>query len=149
MNSNFCVAVHGMVYLKHKAGIVSSEELAGNICTNPARVRKVMALMKKSGLVETREGKVGGYFCMPDAGGITLGRIAEALDEHFVESGWHSGGRDMKCLIASGMADVMDDLYGRMDALCVDMLHQITLDDLEHRLFFGHDGQGCGQGSAQ
>ena len=44
LNSDFCVAVHGLVYLKHKNDMVPSEELAKNICTNPARVRKVMAL---------------------------------------------------------------------------------------------------------
>ena len=43
LNSDFCVAVHGLVFLKHKGCTISSEELAENICTNPARVRKVMA----------------------------------------------------------------------------------------------------------
>ena len=43
MNSDFIVAVHALVYLNHKADIVSSEALAKNICTNAARVRKVMA----------------------------------------------------------------------------------------------------------
>lgn len=39
--------------------MVSSEVLAENICTNPARVRKVMAQLKRAGLVETHEGAVG------------------------------------------------------------------------------------------
>ena len=46
MNSDFIVAVHALVYLNHKADIVSSEALAKNICTNAARVRKVMAPLK-------------------------------------------------------------------------------------------------------
>ena len=62
MNSAFCVAVHALVYLNHKARQLTSEELAENICTNPARVRKIMAVLKKAGLVETKEGSVGGYF---------------------------------------------------------------------------------------
>ena len=47
MTSDYCVAVHALVYLNHKAKVLSSEELAENICTNPARVRKVMAKLKK------------------------------------------------------------------------------------------------------
>ena len=47
MNSDFIVAVHALVYLNHKADIVSSEALAKNICTNAARVRKVMAPLKR------------------------------------------------------------------------------------------------------
>lgn len=49
-----------MVFLHHKGDMVSSEVLAENICTNPARVRKVMAQLKRAGLVETHEGAVGG-----------------------------------------------------------------------------------------
>ena len=53
--------MHALVYLNHKADIVSSEALAKNICTNAARVRKVMAPLKRAGFVTTREGNVGGY----------------------------------------------------------------------------------------
>ena len=38
---------------KRQGDMVSSEVLAENICTNPARVRKVMAQLKRAGLVET------------------------------------------------------------------------------------------------
>ena len=34
MTSDYCVAVHALVYLNHKAKVLSSEELAENICTN-------------------------------------------------------------------------------------------------------------------
>ena len=61
MNSEFCIAVHGLVFLKLKKQCLSSEALAENICTNPARVRKVMAKLKKAGLVSTKEGSEGGY----------------------------------------------------------------------------------------
>ena len=43
MTSEFGIAVHAMVFLHHKGDMVSSEVLAEPICTNPARVRKVMA----------------------------------------------------------------------------------------------------------
>ena len=52
MNSDFVVAVHAMVFLHHKAETVSSEMLAENICTNPVRIRRVMARLKKAGLVK-------------------------------------------------------------------------------------------------
>ena len=54
MNGLFCVAVHALIYLDKRGCLLSSEELAANICTNPARVRKVMAKLKKAGLVTTR-----------------------------------------------------------------------------------------------
>ncbi len=145
MNSDFCVAVHGMVCLEYRGSILSSEELAENICTNPARVRKVMALLRRGGLIHTREGKDGGYCCIEGAGRITLCQIADALGTRFVENGWHSGGTDRECLIASGMAEVMDALYAQMDSLCRDRLREITLEDVERRLRLktGGDGKPC------
>ena len=43
MNSAFCVAVHALICLNRRQEQLSSEELARSICTNPARVRKIMA----------------------------------------------------------------------------------------------------------
>ena len=48
MNSEFAICVHALVYLDHKAACLSSEELAENICTNAARIRKVLGKLKKA-----------------------------------------------------------------------------------------------------
>lgn len=55
MTSEFTIAVHALVFLNHKGTVFSSEGLAANVCTNAARIRKVMAKLKKADLVKTRE----------------------------------------------------------------------------------------------
>ena len=55
MDSSFNLAIHALVCLSHSGRSLSSEALAENICTNPTRVRRVMAGLKKAGMVETRE----------------------------------------------------------------------------------------------
>lgn len=55
MDSSFNLAVHALVCLSHSGRSLSSEALAENICTNPTRVRRVQAVLKKAGIVETRE----------------------------------------------------------------------------------------------
>ena len=60
MTSEFAIGVHALVYLNHKNETLSSELLAENICTNPARIRKVMAKLKTGGLIVTQEGLKGG-----------------------------------------------------------------------------------------
>ena len=82
MNSDFVVAVHALVYLNHKADVVSSEALADNICTNAARVRKVMAPLKRAGFVETREGSVGGYRFAADPAKTDLKQVAFDSSSH-------------------------------------------------------------------
>ena len=135
MNGLFCVAVHALIYLDKRGCMLSSEELAANICTNPARVRKVMAKLKKAGLVATKAGNEGGYHPLLAPGELTLDRIAAALEVRFVEPAWHSGGEvDCGCLVASGMAGVMDGLFDDLDRRCRARLAQLSLADLEARL---------------
>lgn len=137
MTGEFAMAVHALVYLDHKQTTLSSEELAENICTNPARVRKVMALLKKDGLVSTREGGAGGYAFLLDPAAVTLKRVADAVSARFVSAAWRSGDTDMECLVASGMADIMDGVYGELDALCRARLNHMTIQDIEQIIFGG------------
>ena len=135
MTSDYCVAVHALVYLNHKAKVLSSEELAENICTNPARVRKVMAKLKKAGFVKTKEGSEGGYLFDQDADRVTLDQIAQALEIRFVDTAWKSGDTDMKCLVASGMAGLMDEIFDDLNEQCRKRLKEITIGPLDHRIF--------------
>ena len=135
MTSDDCVAVHALVYLNHKAKVLSSEELAENICTNPARVRKVMAKLKKAGFVKTKEGSEGGYLFDQDADRVTLDQIAQALEIRFVDTAWKSGDTDMKCLVASGMAGLMDEIFDDLNEQCRKRLKEITIGTLDHRIF--------------
>ena len=135
MTSDYCVAVHALVYLNHKAKVLSSEELAENICTNPARVRKVMAKLKKAGFVKTKEGSEGGYLFDQDADQVTLDQIAQALEIRFVDTAWKSGDTDMKCLVASGLAGLMDEIFDDLNEQCRKRLKEITIGTLDHRIF--------------
>ncbi|WP_080802238.1 RrF2 family transcriptional regulator [Arabiibacter massiliensis] len=135
MNSDFIVAVHALVFLNHNQGIVSSEMLADNVCTNAARIRKIMAPLKRAGLVEGREGNEGGYRFTADACATSLAAVADALGVRFVEARWHSGSADKKCLVASGMAGIMDDIFADLDAGVRDRLAGITIASIDERIF--------------
>jgi DNA-binding IscR family transcriptional regulator len=135
MTGEFALAVHAIVFLNHKGTICSSETLARNICTNPARVRKVMATLKKVGLVETKEGVIGGYSFHLSAEAVTLKDILLAVGTSAVCSSWRSGRGDLNCMIAAGMSGVMDDVYERLNGVCLEELDKITIADIERRLF--------------
>lgn len=134
MNSAFCVALHALVYLNRRGGLVSSGELAQSACTNPARIRKVMAGLKRAGLVETQAGSEGGYRFAGEPESLTLDRVAEAVDARFVAAHWRSGSVDQPCLVASGMADVMDGLLDELDGRCRSYLSTISLAEIDRRL---------------
>ncbi len=135
MTSEFSVAVHALVYLNHRAESLPSEALAENVCTNPARVRRVLSQLKKQGLVETKEGIDGGYRFVLDPSAVTLEQIAAALDAEFVGAAWRSGDTDMECLVASGMAGIMDGIYADLNRLCYEKLKTITIADIDRQIF--------------
>lgn len=135
-NGDFMLAVHALVFLNHKADILTSNVLAENICTNPGRVRQVMARLRKAGLVETREGrKDGGYFFPHAADGVTLRMVSDALDTCFVSADWRSGDSHMECRIASGMAGVMDGVMADLNRACLKRLEHMTIKDIDQLLF--------------
>ncbi len=135
MTSEFTIAVHALVYLNHKAQLLSSEALAKNICTNPARVRKIMTKLKKAGFVSTKEGAEGGYRMLKAPQELNLLAVADAVEAKFVTASWHSGDTDMDCLVASGMAGIMDRLCVDLDGICRERLEQIHLSDIDKMIF--------------
>lgn len=141
MTGEFAVAVHALVYLDRCGRALDSEALAANVCTNPARVRKVMARLRRAGLVAAKPGAEGGYrFCL-EASNLTLREIAEALDETPVSPSWRPGNPDLPCAVASGMAGAMDAVYAELNSACMERLAGITLDMIEARLT---GGESCG-----
>ncbi|MDD3369882.1 MAG: Rrf2 family transcriptional regulator [Lachnospiraceae bacterium] len=135
MTAEYSLAVHALVFLLHKNCIVTSEELAKNICTNPARVRKVMSKLRHGGLVSSSEGMGSGYMAIPQSECITLRQVLETLQEKAVAASWHSGSVDMDCMIASGMSTIMDEIYGKMNEQCDAYLGQITIGDIQNKIF--------------
>lgn len=136
MNSDFVLAAHALVFLNHKAKVLTSEALAENICTNPARVRRVMGKLRKAGLVELRGWREeGGYFFHLPPEQVTLRLVGDALDVCFVSTGWRSGDPHMECRVASGMSDVVDGIFDELDALCRERLSHITIRDIDRMLF--------------
>ena len=139
MTGEFTIAVHALVFLDHKQETLSSEELAANICTNPVRVRKVMARLKKYNLLDTKEGLRGGYRIARNPEDINLKQICDALQMDIVKTSWNSGNIDMPCLVASGMAGVMDGIYGNLNKIGKQYLESITIKDIEEQIFGNAD----------
>ena len=127
ITAEFTVAVHALVYLLHKKECVSSSSLADNICTNPARIRKIMGRLQKAGMVESVRGRSSGYRIAEDGAEITLAAVMKALDESPVIVNWRSGDTDNACMISSNMGSVMNDLYEQMDRKCMEVLNEKTI----------------------
>lgn len=135
MTAELSIAVHALVFLAHKNEVLSSEKIAENVCTNPARIRKIMSKLVKNGLVDKREGLNGGYSMKTNAEEMKISDVAQAIKFDVVRSAWKTGDTDVECLVSSGMADIMDDVYTALNRICIEKLANITIKDVDNVIF--------------
>lgn len=135
MTGEFSIATHALVYLAHMGCSVSSEQLAENICTNPVRVRKVMARLVQKGYVSSQQGAEGGYRLVADPESLTLRDVADAEGFTFVSLSWKSGDVDKDCLVSSGMGAILDSIYADLDERCRDRLAETTIASIQAQIF--------------
>lgn len=128
MNSEFVIAVHGLVLLAHRPeGMATSDEIAENVCTNPVRVRKVMSCLRKNGYIDTREGPGGGYKLVSQPDELTLADVYRALAAGSLATSWCSGDPDKDCVISSNMGEVMNAVFCGADRQLEQYFEGITI----------------------
>lgn len=131
MTGEFIVALNCMVFLS-RTEKATSEEMAKHVCTNASRVRRVLAMLKKGGLVGTKEGIAGGYSLLKAE--VTLGEIFSLTSGHVITYKKSSSAIDMECMEQSGMHAVMEEIAGGMDQNCRRYLDTLTLEDVRKKL---------------
>ena len=102
MSSNFLTAVHVMTYLAHPGTVdtpapaghilsylayadhgvklVTSDEIAGVLSTNPVIIRRLLQQLRSVGLVTSVRGKTGGYQLGRSATAISLLNVFLAIE---------------------------------------------------------------------
>jgi Rrf2 family protein len=128
MNSEFTIAVHSLVLLAYHPGkMASSDYIAENVSTHPARVRKVMGLLKKRGYVTSKEGVGGGFILQADPDLLTLGEIYRLTSEGSLQPNWCSGDTNMPCVVASNIEEVMAKVFCDAELHLTLYFDQITI----------------------
>ena len=139
MTGEFIVALNCLIFLS-RTEKATSEEMAKQVCTNASRVRRVLAMLKKGGLVGTKEGITGGYSLLKAPGQVTLGEIMSLTSGHIITYKKSNSYIDMECMEQSGMQAVMEEIEGGMEENCMRYLDCITLADLLKKIIPKKDG---------
>ncbi|TVY06973.1 RrF2 family transcriptional regulator [Paenibacillus cremeus] len=135
MNSEFTIAVHSLVLLAYRPDhMATSDMIAHNVCTHPARVRKVMACLRKLGYVKAKEGSGGGFILSCDPSQVTLAEIYRATSIGSIKPGWCSGDAEQECMIACNMADVMGQIFTEAEMHLLGFLQQLTIQQVLGRI---------------
>lgn len=135
MNSDFVLAAHSLVLLANLPGhMANSETIAENVCTNPARIRKVMSTLRKNGYVKTKEGIGGGYILCCDPETTTLSQIYLAISSGSLKPHWCTGNPEKACVISSNTQVVMDQIFNDAELHMQSYLNQITISSVLKRI---------------
>jgi Rrf2 family protein len=135
VNSEFTIAVHSLVFLAFRPDrTATSEMIAHNVNTHPARVRKVMSCMRKKGYIATKEGIGGGYRLNCDPGQVTLAEIYGATSFGSIKPAWCSGNLEEDCMVACNMAEVMDEIFCEAERQMLVYLQRTTVSDVLERV---------------
>ena len=107
--------------------MASSQKIADNVSTNPARIRKIMSCLRKHGFVRTKEGIGGGYILQRDPDEITLGQIYRSVSGGTIKPNWCSGDPEEECVVASNIQLVMDEVFEETDQYFSEYLDRISI----------------------
>lgn len=128
-NTRFATAIHIMTLLaKDPQEWLTSDWLAGSININPVIVRKELGNLKKSGLVESRQGKDGGVRIGKKAEDINVAEIYVAIKNSEV-LGKKNQNPNPLCSVGRDINKNLNLLFAETDDLVYQFLKNKKLSD--------------------
>jgi Rrf2 family protein len=133
-NGRFSISLHILTLLDQAPGkLVSSEYLAGSININPVLVRKEISNLKKHGLVDSKEGKAGGFSLAKPAARIRLSEVYQAVRQES-PLGHAKNTPNPDCPVGRQIQHHLDELYAEAEEALIKKLGSTTLAEF-HRKF--------------
>lgn len=81
VNCRFTVSIHVLCLLAAKQKQpLTSEYIAGSVNTNPVVIRRLLAVLRRAGLVRSQPGVSGGWVLVADPKAINLGRVYQIVN---------------------------------------------------------------------
>ena len=129
MDTKFSVAVHVLILVSESPALINSDQMAMSVGTNASYVRKILALLKKAGIVDGHRG-ISGYTLMIAPVKLTLLQIYQAVMEepkiHLLDI--HQNPND-QCVVGRHIRPVLTDMFADIEQAFARSLADKTLAD--------------------
>lgn len=134
VDQRFSVSVHIMTVLAyHKPDLMTSDELASSIRTNPTVIRRLVSKLVDAGLLETFKGKSGGIRMAKSPKEITLKDIYEAvLDKKLMATPCKEPYK--QCVVSCNMGNLLSEVAEGIEQNSMSYLAGIKLSDLTSQI---------------
>ena len=129
MDTKFSVAVHVLILISEAPNPLNSDQIAGSVGTNASYIRKILSLLKKSGIIDSHRG-VSGYVLTTTPDRITLLGIYQAvMDEskiHLLDI--HQNPND-QCVVGRHIRPMLTGMFEGIEEAFARELSRKTLAD--------------------
>ena len=115
MDTKFSVAVHVLILISESPNPINSDQMAESVGTNASYIRKILALLKKSEIVDGHRG-VSGYRLTVPSEQLTLLQVYQAVTEepmlHFLDI--HQNPNDL-CIVGHHIKPVLTGMFADIE----------------------------------
>lgn len=134
ISSRFSVAIHIFALIEIYEGKVTSELMAGSVNTNPVVIRRIMSMLSKAKLIESRPGVHGIKLLRPihEISFLDVYRAVELPEEHELFNVHQNTNID--CLVGSNIQSALEASLRKLQSQMDHELSQIKLDQIVTRI---------------
>ena len=129
MDTKFSVAVHVLILISESPPPINSDQMALSVGTNASYVRKILALLKKAGIVDGHRG-ISGCTLLFTPEQLTLLQIYQAVMEepspHLLDI--HQNPSD-RCIVGRHIRPVLSGMFANVEDAFARALAEKTLAD--------------------
>jgi Rrf2 family protein len=121
--------LHVVLHMAESRVPVTSEALAAHMRANPVQVRRVMAGLRKAGLVRSARGHGGGWELACELSAVTMRDVFAAIGSPPLFAIGHRSDNPA-CLVEQAVNSALDGTLSAAEQLILDRLGSVTLADL-------------------
>lgn len=130
-STQYATALHILILLAaEKEEAHTSTSLAARMDTNPVVLRRMIADLAQTGLVETRRGAGGGVSLTLDPEEITLGQVADVIDADMTFDVHHVPDQPEADFMTDAALAAIEAQRRELHAASIQELDRITLKDI-------------------
>jgi Rrf2 family protein len=132
-NSRYTIALHVLTWMALVArkghDLVTSDQIAGSVNTNPVFLRRVLGPLREAGLVSSQRGSGAGWQLARPATEITLAQVYQAMADQPLFPMHHSE-PNPECPVGHGIRPALTPLYQAAEDALTRQLAGTTVEDL-------------------
>ena len=134
MDTRFSSAIHTLIMIAGAETPMTSDQIAEGVGTNASYIRKITGLLKKHGIIDSRQG-ISGFTLLVEPEELSLLRVYQAIAEteqvHVFDL--HQNPND-ECIVGRHIQPVLTDVFRGIEEKAERELKNTTLSDCMQKM---------------